>query len=94
MCSVALSEDGAVVYKLSEQEGMNHAKALAPFVDECIRYAEDRNMALDAVAVSIGPGSYTGLRIGLSTAKGICFAKYRTVYTCSVAIDGYRNIAK
>ncbi|MBQ2400270.1 MAG: tRNA (adenosine(37)-N6)-threonylcarbamoyltransferase complex dimerization subunit type 1 TsaB [Muribaculaceae bacterium] len=75
MCSVALSEDGAVVYKLSEQEGMNHAKALAPFVDECIRYAEDRNMALDAVAVSIGPGSYTGLRIGLSTAKGICFAK-------------------
>lgn len=75
MCSVALSDEGAVVFKLSEQEGMNHASALAPFVDECMGYLEEHKMSLDAVAVSIGPGSYTGLRIGLSIAKGICFAK-------------------
>lgn len=73
MCSVALTEDGAVIHHLKESSGMNHAKLLAPFTDECISKMKEKNLKLDAVAVSIGPGSYTGLRIGLSTAKGLCF---------------------
>lgn len=75
MCSVAISHEGAIIFKLSEQEGMNHARKLAPFVDQCIAYLDDKGLKLDAVAVSIGPGSYTGLRIGLSMAKGLCFGK-------------------
>lgn len=55
-----------------EREGMNHARLLAPFADDCIAYLRSRDARLDAVAVSIGPGSYTGLRIGLSLAKGLC----------------------
>lgn len=73
MCSVATSQDGAIIHRLSEQEGMNHATRLAPFIDESIAYIRDKGLKLDAVAVSIGPGSYTGLRIGLSAAKGLCF---------------------
>lgn len=73
MCSVALTADGAVIHDLKEANGMNHAKLLAPFIDECMAKLKDKNLQLDAVAVSIGPGSYTGLRIGLSTAKGLCF---------------------
>ncbi len=73
ICSVAISRDGIVEYQLEDLEPMNHAKRLAPFVDKCMDEAKRREMPLEAVAVSIGPGSYTGLRIGLSTAKGLCF---------------------
>lgn len=52
---------------------MKHAEALAPFVEECMQLLTRREKKLDAVAVSIGPGSYTGLRIGLSLAKGLAF---------------------
>lgn len=74
ICSVAVSVDGAVEYQLEDLEGMNHARRLAPFVEKCLNEVRRRDLKLDAVAVSIGPGSYTGLRIGLSMAKGICFA--------------------
>lgn len=73
ICSVALSEDGAVVYRLEDTEEMNHAATLAPFVERCMSEITRREKHLDAVAVSIGPGSYTGLRIGLSLAKGLAF---------------------
>ena len=73
VCSVAVARDGACIYKLEDRTGMKHAEVLAPFVDECVRYLKSENEKLDAVAVSIGPGSYTGLRIGLSMAKGIAF---------------------
>ena len=73
ICSVAITKDGAVEYQLEDHEGMKHAEVLAPFVDKCMKELERKEEKLDAVAVSIGPGSYTGLRIGLSLAKGVAF---------------------
>lgn len=74
VCSVALSRDGAVEFQRVDSEGMKHAERLAPFVEEAMKECKTRGWSLDAVAVSIGPGSYTGLRIGLSLAKGLAFS--------------------
>lgn len=73
-CSVALSKEGVVEFQLEDSEGMNHATKLAPFVERCIEELKRKEEKLDAVAVSLGPGSYTGLRIGLSLAKGLAFS--------------------
>lgn len=74
VCSVALSHNGAVEFQLDNSEGMKHAEMLAPFVERCMQEVKRREWQLDAVAVSIGPGSYTGLRIGLSLAKGLAYS--------------------
>lgn len=74
ICSVALTKDGMVEFQLEDTEGMNHAVKLAPFVERCIDEATRKGDKIDAVAVSLGPGSYTGLRIGLSLAKGLAFS--------------------
>lgn len=73
-CSVALTRDGVLEFELDDTEGMNHAVKLAPFVDRCMEEVKRKEWKLDAVAVSLGPGSYTGLRIGLSLAKGLAFS--------------------
>ncbi len=73
VCSVALSQDGQILEHHEDYDGHNHAVVLSRFVDSCMTYAKTRELSIDAVAVSIGPGSYTGLRIGLSEAKGLCF---------------------
>lgn len=70
-CSAAVCCDGEVIIDKKQPEGMNHASVLAPFVQECIDTIRRRELKLDAIGVSIGPGSYTGLRIGLSMAKGL-----------------------
>ena len=75
VCSVAVQEEGHNIFVKEDAEGPNHAKILAPFVDEALRFTDNHAIPFDAVAVSIGPGSYTGLRIGLSTAKGVCYAR-------------------
>lgn len=74
-CSVALSDSGQVVFHKELPDGPSHARVLAPFCDEALSFADSHGLPLDAVAVSKGPGSYTGLRIGVSTAKGICYAR-------------------
>jgi tRNA threonylcarbamoyladenosine biosynthesis protein TsaB len=74
VCSVALAVDGRIVDRKESKEGQNHAKMAAVFVDELLSTNKIRPSQLNAVAVSKGPGSYTGLRIGVSLAKGLCFA--------------------
>ena len=74
VCSVAVSEDGKVIFDKADRTGNNHAEALGSFVDEAMSFADSHAIPLDAVSVSSGPGSYTGLRIGVSMAKGVCYA--------------------
>jgi len=74
-CSVALAKEGeTLVYKEIAEEGYSHAERLHVFIEEIIKEAGITFQDLSAVAVSQGPGSYTGLRIGVSAAKGLCFA--------------------
>lgn len=73
-CSILVSEDGkAVAIRESHDQNYSHAEKLAVFIDEVIKEIGGPNN-LDVVCVSKGPGSYTGLRIGVSAAKGLCFA--------------------
>lgn len=74
VCSVALSSDGKVIAIREEHEANKHAEKLSVFCDEVLKEIGAGTDQLDAVAVSGGPGSYTGLRIGASTTKGYCFA--------------------
>lgn len=73
-CSVALTREGVLEFDLDNSDGMKHAELLAPFVERAMEEVKRKEWKLDAVAVSIGPGSYTGLRIGLSLAKGLAFS--------------------
>lgn len=82
-CSVALSK-GEELLSLREECGPSiHATYLTTFIQDCLVDSSCSIQDLDAVAVSIGPGSYTGLRIGLSTAKGICYASQKPLIAVS-----------
>lgn len=74
VCSVALHADDGLVDSHEVHEPQAHAARLAVLVDEVLRQSRVKADRLSAVAVSEGPGSYTGLRIGVSTAKGLCYA--------------------
>ena len=73
--SVAIAKDGKILAsKEQDSAGYSHEKFLHPFIDEVLKLAELQTSDIDAVAVGSGPGSFTGLRIGVSAAKGLCFA--------------------
>ena len=74
ICSVALSKNRECVAVVEDNTGNSHAEKLLPFVDEVFKKSGVKKNELDAVCISEGPGSYTGLRIGTSSAKGLCHA--------------------
>ncbi|MBG0860299.1 MAG: tRNA (adenosine(37)-N6)-threonylcarbamoyltransferase complex dimerization subunit type 1 TsaB [Bacteroidales bacterium] len=74
VCSVAICDNKGVICLKESGEGKSHASLLTPFIDTVLSEAGIKAEKLEAIAVSKGPGSYTGLRIGVSTAKGIAYA--------------------
>lgn len=82
-CSVTLADKGTIVDSLTEKEERSHASSLAVIIDEILKKNNCTIQNINAVAISKGPGSYTGLRIGTSTAKGICYG----LNTPLIAVD-------
>ena len=89
VCSCALSVDGVIVINKESFEGQSHAKLLSIYVEEIMQYVREKEIRIDAVSVSIGPGSYTGLRIGVSEAKGLSYGLDKPI----VAIPTLRLLA-
>lgn len=88
-CSVALSDAGKVIAVKEVDERNIHASHITLFIEEVMAIANKKFSELNAIAISKGPGSYTGLRIGVSTAKGLCFALDIPL----IAIDTLRSMA-
>lgn len=94
VCSVAVFEEGRLI-SLHEEEGRVHSEKTATFLKRCLEEASIRPQDISAVGVSIGPGSYTGLRVGLSVAKGFCYAMEAELLTIdSLAILAAGSIHK
>jgi len=74
VCSVALSKDGETISLKETARKNSHSEVVTLFIDDLLRENKIQYTDLNAVAASKGPGSYTGLRIGVSTAKGLCYA--------------------
>jgi tRNA threonylcarbamoyladenosine biosynthesis protein TsaB len=94
VCSVALSENGNVLaYKEIQQRNV-HAEVITLFIDEVLKMANKQYNELNAVAVSCGPGSYTGLRIGISVTKGLCYSldiPLIAIETLEAMVDGMQT---
>ena len=73
VCSAAICLDGKPLKQCICLEGSNHARLLPLYIEELLQLVKEQHLSIDAVALSEGPGSYTGLRIGTSTAKGLCY---------------------
>lgn len=73
-CSVSLSKNGNAIFTKEINEGFTHAENLHTFISDVLKETGIKPSELNAIAVSKGPGSYTGLRIGVSAAKGLCYA--------------------
>jgi tRNA threonylcarbamoyladenosine biosynthesis protein TsaB len=98
VCSVSLADSGNLVVMKESSEGFNHSKSLTVFIEELFKENNLKINAIDAVAVSKGPGSYTGLRIGVSVAKGLCYGlNIPLISVCSLemmAVHTARNLEK
>jgi len=89
ICSVCVSQNGQVISFAESEKTFSHASQLTILIQKCIEEANITLTNLDAVALSQGPGSYTGLRIGVSVAKGICYALNKPM----IAIDTLQALA-
>ena len=96
ICSVGIVKDGELISLRESDSGRDHAKKVAVFVDELLTENDIDPQQIDAVAVGEGPGSYTGLRIGVSFAKGLCYGLGKPLIAVSslaslaaVAIEDY-----
>ena len=82
-CSVALTRDGELVAQTWQNSGLTHSRTLLPMVDSLLKNSGQRLEDVDVVAVAAGPGSFTGLRIGVSTAKGLAWPGDKDCAPCS-----------
>lgn len=73
VCSITISKNGELLFKKETSDGLSHSELLTVFIEEVLAENQFGLNQLDAIAVSKGPGSYTGLRIGVSVAKGLCY---------------------
>lgn len=73
VCSVSLAKNGQTLFQKESSKGLNHSELLTVFIQDIFKENNIELSSVDAVAVSKGPGSYTGLRIGVSVAKGLCY---------------------
>ena len=94
VCSVSLVNNGNVIALRESLDGQNHAEKITIFIDEVMKEAGVAYKDLDAVATSMGPGSYTGLRIGVSAAKGLCYAMEKpliAIDTLAAMAEGFKD---
>lgn len=90
VCSAAIAVDGVVTALAESTESLQHAALLTLQIDQCVRESGIPLSELDAIAVSQGPGSYTSLRVGISVAKGICYALDKPL----IAVDTLAALAE
>jgi len=90
VCSVALSRGGSIICSRSAKEPKSHARVIAPMVEEVLKDSSSSMGKCDAVVVSEGPGSYTGLRVGVSIAKGLCYGAGKPM----IAVSSLELIAR
>ncbi len=93
ICSVGLAKDGELMSLRESDEGRDHARKVATFVDELFRETGVAPDDIDAVAVGKGPGSYTGLRIGVSFAKGLCYGLQKPLLAVG-SLDALVEVAR
>ena len=82
-CSVALTRDGSVLAQAFQHSGLTHSRTLLPMVDSVLNSCGECMEHVDVVAVAAGPGSFTGLRIGVATAKGLAWPEDKDCAACS-----------
>ena len=93
ICSVGIAKDGELLSLRESAEGRDHAKKVGVFVDELLRETGIAPDELDAIAVGKGPGSYTGLRIGVSFAKGLCYGTQKPLLAIG-SLDALVEVAR